>query len=67
VTFQFVEFRRGGPDGRWWTPPFDETVEYEHPHWWNRQLGEEPWLVQVIDDGTEVARIRVRRPRRYQP
>lgn len=54
TTFEFVEFRRGAADGRWWTPPFDEAVEYEHPHWWNRQLGDAPWLVQVIEDGTEV-------------
>jgi GNAT superfamily N-acetyltransferase len=38
-------------------PSFDSAVVYERPHWWNRQLGDEPWLVQVLEHGIEVARV----------
>lgn len=38
-------------------PPFDWAVVYEHPHWWNRQLGDDPWFVQVLEGDVEVARV----------
>jgi GNAT superfamily N-acetyltransferase len=57
MTLKLVDLRPAASDGRWWTPPFDSTVDYEHPHWWNRQVGDEPWFVQVLEHGTEVARV----------
>jgi GNAT superfamily N-acetyltransferase len=58
VFLELVDLRPSPSDDRWWMPPFAENVIYEHPHWWNRQLGEEPWFVQVFDQtGSEVARV----------
>lgn len=57
MDLELIDHRRGATDDRWWAPPFDSAVVYEHPHWWNRQLGDEPWLVQVLANGVEVARV----------
>lgn len=57
MDLQLVDHRPTSPDGRWWTLPFDDAVEYEHPNWWNRQIGGDQWLLQVIEDGTEAARV----------
>lgn len=57
VNLELLDHRRGPTDDRWWAPPFDWEVVYEHPHWWKRQLGDDPWFVQVLEGGTEVARI----------
>lgn len=57
MVLQLINLRPGNADGRRWTPPFDQAVEYEHPHWWNRQLGDHTWFVRVLEGGAEVARI----------
>ncbi|MCK0175899.1 GNAT family N-acetyltransferase [Mycolicibacterium sp. F2034L] len=57
VDLELIDYRRGRADDRWWMPPFDWAVVYEHPHWWNRQLGDDPWFVQVLECDVEVARI----------
>lgn len=58
MLLELVDLRPNSSDDRWWVPPFADDVDYEHPHWWNRQLGEEPWFVQVLDQtGTQVARV----------
>jgi len=58
VLLELVDLRPRPCDNRWCVPPFAENITYEHPHWWNRQLGEDPWFVQVLDQtGTEVARV----------
>lgn len=57
MALQLVDLRRSATDERWWAPPFDWTVAYENEHWWNRQLGEDPWLVQVLEGNVEVARV----------
>ena len=57
MALTLVDHRRGPGDERWWTPPFDRTVAYENEHWWNRQLGDDAWLVQVLDGQSEVARV----------
>lgn len=58
MLLELVDLRPRPCDNRWWVPPFAENVTYEHPHWWNGQLGEDPWFVQVLDQtGTEVARV----------
>jgi len=56
-----------GADDRWWSPPFDWTVVYEHPDWWSRQLGDDPWFVQVRECGVEVARAEVDYPGEINP
>lgn len=57
MTLELVDLRPAASADRWWTPPFDSTVIYEHPHWWNQQVGDESWFVQVLEHGTEVARV----------
>lgn len=57
MTVELVDLRPAKSDERWWRPPFDDEVVYEHPHWWNRQLGRDPWFVQVLEHGVEVARV----------
>jgi len=57
VTLELVDLRPAASADCWWTPPFDSTVIYEHPHWWNQQVGDESWFVQVLEHGTEVARV----------
>ncbi|MFL0242343.1 MULTISPECIES: N-acetyltransferase [Mycobacteriaceae] len=57
MALHLIDLRPGDAGSRWWMPPFDQAVEYEHPHWWNRQLGDDPWCLQVIEDDTEVARV----------
>jgi GNAT superfamily N-acetyltransferase len=67
VALQLVDLRRGPTDGRWWATPFDWDVAYENEHWWNRQLGEDPWLVQVLENGVEVARVELDDPGGINP
>ncbi|GLP76378.1 hypothetical protein TUM20983_34880 [Mycobacterium antarcticum] len=57
MTLELVDLRPAESDQRCWRPPFDDEVVYEHPHWWNRQLGRDPWFVQVLEHGIEVARV----------
>jgi len=40
-------------------PPFDRAVAYDNPHWWDDvpYLLDDPWFVQVLEDGVEVARV----------
>jgi hypothetical protein len=57
VDLKLIDHRRGPADDRGWKPPFDFAVDYAHPHWWNRQLGEDPWFVQVLEGDVEVARV----------
>lgn len=57
MTLEFVDLRPAASNDGGWKPPFDFSVGYEHPHWWNRQLRDEPWFVQVREHGIEVARV----------
>ncbi|WP_341871172.1 GNAT family N-acetyltransferase [Mycolicibacterium aubagnense] len=57
MDLELIDHRRGTTDGRSWAPPFDSAVAYQHPHWWNRQLGGESWFIQVLANGVEVARV----------
>lgn len=57
MTVELVDLRPAESDERWWRPPFDYEVVYEHPHWWKRQLGRDPWFVQVLEHSNEVARV----------
>lgn len=43
---------------RWSRPPFDRAVAYEREDWWNKPRGfRNPWYVQVLEGGAEVARV----------
>jgi hypothetical protein len=44
----------------WWTP-FTSSDGYEHPHWWQSAGGTigDPWFVQVLEAGVEVARVQL--------
>lgn len=64
---ELIDHRRVPANDRWWTPPFDWAVVYEHPHWWNRQLGDDPWFVQVLESGVEVARVELDDPGGINP
>ena len=62
VDLELLDHRRGPNDDRWWTPPFDWKAVYEHPHWWNRQLGDDHgscrcWRAVRKSPGAEVTRI----------
>lgn len=59
---ELVDLCRGPTDGRCWAPPFDWDVAYQHEHWWKRQLGGDPWLVQALASGVEVARVELDDP-----
>lgn len=59
MILEFVEFRRDAADDRRWRPSFDWSVAYEHEHWWDGRANgvSAPWFIQVLEDGTEVARV----------
>jgi hypothetical protein len=57
MNLELIDHRRGRADDGWWMPPFDFAVDYSHPHWWNRQLGDDTWFVQVLEGDAEVARV----------
>lgn len=67
MTLQLIDLRPGPADHRCWGPPFDWGVAYENEHWWNRQLGEDPWLVQALENGAEVARVELDDPGSINP
>ncbi|MBF9519555.1 GNAT family N-acetyltransferase [Mycobacteroides chelonae] len=58
MTLEFVEHRGEAAVKRSWTP-FPSSDNYENPHWWSSASGAigDPWFVQVLEDGVEVARV----------
>lgn len=59
MALSFVDYRRGSADKYSWLPPFDWAVVYENEQWWDKvryYIGD-PWFVQVLEDGVEVARV----------
>ncbi|SKM36387.1 acetyltransferase, gnat family protein [Mycobacteroides abscessus subsp. abscessus] len=62
MDLRLVDLRRGPADDRCWTPAFDDAVTYEHPDWWNPHLigSDDPWYVQVLEGGVEVARVELK-------
>ena len=62
MALQLIGLRRGPADDRWWMPAFDEVVSYAHLDWWNPLLHgtDDPWYVQVLEAGKEVARIELK-------
>jgi GNAT superfamily N-acetyltransferase len=61
---EFVDLRRGSANRNSWIPPFDSAVTYEHPDWWNRPPygNDDPWYVQAVENGVEVARVELDDP-----
>lgn len=59
MTLEFVDLRRGPASRYSWIPLFDYTVAYENEQWWDDvpYLVEDPWYVQVLEAGVELARV----------
>jgi len=59
MAFAFADLHRGDANRYSWIPPFDWSRNYDHDRWWNelRELDDDPWFVQVLHAGTEVARL----------
>ncbi len=57
MTLELVDHRA---IARSWTP-FLSSTDYEHPHWWENAGGAigDPWFVQVLEHGVEVARVQL--------
>jgi hypothetical protein len=47
-----------------WLPPFDWSIAYENERWWDevRYYVDDPWFVQVLEHGVELARIELDDP-----
>jgi GNAT superfamily N-acetyltransferase len=56
---EFVARRRGPDDDRYRWVPFDHDDRYEQDDWWDSPPygQDDPWFVQVMSDGEEVARV----------
>jgi GNAT superfamily N-acetyltransferase len=69
VTLQFIDHRRGTTDQYSWLPPFDWSIVYENERWWDevRYYVDQPWFVQVLVDGVEVARVELDDPGGINP
>ncbi|MGH3633534.1 MAG: GNAT family N-acetyltransferase [Mycobacterium sp.] len=69
VDFEVIDHRRGDASNSW-LPPFAWTVDYENERWWDEPhhyyVGE-PWFVQVLADGDEVARVELDDPGGINP
>ena len=57
MTLDLVDHHRGSADKYSWTPPSDWSIAYENERWWDgvRYYMEDPWFVQVVENGVEVA------------
>lgn len=67
---QFIEHRRGSADTYSWVPPFDWSIGYKYDQWWDDvryYYVSEPWFVQVLEDGVEVARVELDDPGGINP
>lgn len=64
MALHFVDHRRTSADKYSWVPPFDWSVSYENDQWWDdaRYYVSDPWFVQVLEYGVEVARIEMDDP-----
>ncbi|MFD9804709.1 GNAT family N-acetyltransferase [Streptomyces sp. NPDC059071] len=69
VVLQLIDLYRGGASRYSWIPPFDHTVAYENEHWWDTtsRHNEQPWYVQVLKGGAEVARVELDDPGGVNP
>jgi hypothetical protein len=60
VTLELVDHRAAAAVKKSWTP-FPSPDGYEHPHWWENAGGAvgDPWFVEVLENGVEVARVQL--------
>ncbi len=58
MAIALMDLRRGDADRYGWLPSFDGNAEYDTLPWdddmWRQ---DDPWFVQVLDNGVEIARI----------
>jgi ribosomal protein S18 acetylase RimI-like enzyme len=60
MSVQLVDHRRGAASKYSWLPPFEWSITYENERWWDEPRSYyvgEPWFVQALEDGVEVARV----------
>ena len=59
MTVDLVDHYRGSADKYSWMPPFDWSMAYKNERWWDevRYYVDDPWFVQVVENGVEVARV----------
>nr|WP_318276507.1 GNAT family N-acetyltransferase [Mycobacterium eburneum] len=60
MPLQLVDHRRGSASRYSWVPPFDWSVDFDNNQWRDEPRhysASEPWFVQVIGDGIEIARV----------
>ena len=65
-----IDHRRAGANKYTWIPPFDSGVPYENERWWDEPryyTVDEPWFVQTLEDGREVARAELDDPGGINP
>ena len=70
MELDFIDLRRGSADKYSWIPPFDAAVVYENEQWWDEvkyYYVREPWFVQVLEGGMEVARVELDDPGGINP
>lgn len=59
MAVDLVDHHRGSADKYSWMPPFDWSMAYKNERWWDevRCYVDDPWFVQVVENGVEVARV----------
>jgi hypothetical protein len=69
MNVDFVDNHRGSADKYSWMPSFDWSTAYENERWWDevRYYVDDPWFVQVMEDGVEVARVELDDPGDVNP
>jgi hypothetical protein len=60
VNLELVDHRAPAAVKNSWTP-FPSSEGYEQPHWWESAGGAvgDPWFVEVLEDGVQVARVQL--------
>jgi hypothetical protein len=60
VTLELVDHRAPTAVKNTWTP-FQSSEGYEYPEWWANAGGAvgDPWFIEVVEDGVEVARVQL--------
>ncbi|TQR84295.1 GNAT family N-acetyltransferase [Mycobacterium hodleri] len=68
MPLELVDHRADAAVKQSWTP-FPSSEDYEHPDWWSSASGAvgDPWFVQVLENGTEVARVQFDDPGGISP
>ncbi|MGE2728976.1 GNAT family N-acetyltransferase [Mycolicibacterium vaccae] len=69
MIFELVDLHRGNANRYSWVPPFDFDTGYENEQWWDKAPYQfvDPWFVQVMADGAEVARVELDDPGEINP